>query len=178
MFSLQPAARLCSASYFHCAQRDCSSVSLNQALCILKLCLSKTCVCARLISPSKPHGMLNLKPLVRPIDVNLNCIADLKHYNFSEDVPVCCSFRHQNWPGNGLGSAGNILNPATGMDWLSQGLHPQDPIVQQRLKVLQLLRMEKRDLEARGGALPWLPCHPSLLKLHQRSCSQPAHQLS
>lgn len=30
--------------------------------------------------------MLNLKPLFRPISVNLKCFADSEHYNFPEDM--------------------------------------------------------------------------------------------
>lgn len=78
MFFLHPAAWLWSACYFHCLQWNCSrlSVLLNQGLNILKTCISKTCICSRLILPSKLHGMLNLKPLFRPINVNLKCFAE------------------------------------------------------------------------------------------------------
>lgn len=62
------------------------SALLNQGLNILKAWISRTHICSRLILPSKPHGVLNLKPLFRPIHVNLKCFADLEHYNFSEDV--------------------------------------------------------------------------------------------
>lgn len=88
MFFLHPSAQLWSASSLQCFHQDCShlSVLLNQGLNILKAWISKTHICSRLILPSKPHGMLNLKPLFRPITVNLKCFADLEHYNFREDM--------------------------------------------------------------------------------------------
>lgn len=67
------------------------SVLLNQGLNILKTCISKTHICCRLILASKPHGVLNLKPLFRPINVNLKCFADLERYNFPEDVAAAPS---------------------------------------------------------------------------------------
>lgn len=96
---------------------------MNQGLNICKTCISKTGICSGLILPSKPRGVLNLKPLFRPTRINLKRCADLERHNFPEDV-AAAPYGHQNWPEKGLGAPGDILSPATGTGrLLSPGSH-------------------------------------------------------
>lgn len=101
--------------------------------------------------------MLNLKPLFRPINVNLKCFADLEHYNFPEDmssapsdtkislktdreVQATSSTQQPGWIGSARGCVPGIT-PGSCWCCLQQSIS----------RVVQTAAIQMRDLGARGA---------------------------
>lgn len=110
--------------------------------------------------------MLNLKPLFRPITVNLKCFADLEHYNFREDMSSAHSDTKISLKTDKEVQA---ISSTQQVGWIGSA---RDHTRQLSIpRVVQTAAMEMRDLEARGELSPSHFHCPSLLGWHQRSHS-------